>query len=237
MRDEITKMGQLMAYITPAEALGAHERMARELIVEVVRSRHESTVDGHDAANTRFLNFFGSQWRDLLCDARDAFKERGFATYTLRPGGYRVPIVNDALLFVTRIPEGIDVVRDFASSKTRVSSFFARREPELFGNSFIDGGEEARTADELERFEKLIGGAGAVMPVVLVMVHSTPRQLSSIDWAVAEYRSGQVHLHGEESIWSPHFAGEGVNIDVESFDSGVPEAPVIVLARELTSDE
>lgn len=227
-----------MAYNTPAEALGEHESMARELIVDVVRARHESTVDGHDAAKTRFLNFFGSQWRDLLCDARDAFKDRGFDSYKLTPAGYRVPVVNDALLFVTRIPEGVDVVRDFASSKTRMSSFFARREPELFGNSFIDGGEEARNADELERFEKMVEAAGAVMPVVLVMVHSTPRQLSSITWAVAEYHSGQVHLHGEKSIWSEDFAGEGADIDVESFDSGVPAVPVVALqARDVTPDE
>ncbi|QCR42096.1 hypothetical protein C1N74_16005 (plasmid) [Microbacterium sp. SGAir0570] len=226
-----------MAYNTPAEAFGEYASMARELIIEVVQTRHDSSADGHDAAKTRFLNFFGSQWRDLLCDARDAFKERGFETYKLSPGGYRVPIVNDALLFVTRVPEGVDVVRDFASSKTRVSSFFARRDPELFGNSFIDGGEEARNADEVERFEKMVEAAGAVMPVVLVMVHSTPRQLSSIDWAVAEYRSGQVHLHGEESIWSDDYAGEGIDFDVESFDSGVPAAPVVGLARDLTSDE
>ncbi|MEV7875548.1 hypothetical protein [Microbacterium sp. NPDC089188] len=227
-----------MAYNSPADALGEHADMARELMVDVVRTRHESTVDGHDAAKTRFLNFFGSQWRDLLCDARDAFKERGFGSHKLTPAGYRVPIVNDALLFVTRIPEGVDVVREFASSRTRMSSFFARREPELFGNSLMDGGEEARDADELERFERLVEAAGAVMPVVLVMVHSTPRQLSSITWAVAEYRSGQVHLLGEEPIWSDDFAGEGLDVEVESFDSGVPAAPVVALqTRDVTPDE
>lgn len=226
-----------MGYTTPAEALGEHAGMARELIIDVVQARHESAADGHDAAKTRFLSFFGSQWRDLLCDARDAFKERGFDVHKLTPGGYSLPIVNDALIFVARIPDGVDVGRDFASSKTRMSSFFARREPQLFGNSFMGGGEEARNADELERFEKMVEAAGAVMPVVLVMVHSTPRQLSSIDWAVAEYRVGEVHLHGEESIWSEDFAGERVDIDVEAFDSGVPEAPVVALARDLTSDE
>ncbi|MFS0735359.1 hypothetical protein ABC304_04080 [Microbacterium sp. 1P10UB] len=227
-----------MAHNTPAEALGEHESLARDLIIDVVYARHESTADGHDAAKTRFLNLFGSQWRDLLCDARDAFKERGFEAHKLTPGGYWLPIVNDALIFVARIPEGADIGRDFASSKTRMSSFFARRELGLFGNSFMTGGdEESHTEDELARFEKLVGAAGAVMPVVLVMVHSTPRQLSSIDWAVAEYRAGEVHLHGEEPIWSKDFAGEGSDIDIESFDSGVPETPVVALqARGVTSD-
>lgn len=229
----------LMAYNTPAEALGEYESMARELIVDVVRARHESAADGHDAAKTRFLNFFGSQWRDLLCDARDAFKERGFDSHKLTPGGYWLPIVNDALIFVARIPEDADVARDFASSKTRMSSFFARRELGLFGESFMSGGDqEAHTADELDRFEKLVEAAGAVMPVVLVMVHSTPRRLSSITWAVAEYRAGQVHLHGEDAIWSGDFSGEGMDIEVESFDSGVPAPPVVALqARDVTPDE
>lgn len=228
-----------MAYNSPADALGEHAEMARELIVDIVHARHESAADGHDAANTRFLNFFGSQWRDLLCDARDAFKDRGFEAHKLTPGGYWLPIVNDALIFIARIPEGADVAHDFVSSKTRMSSFFARRDLGLFGKSFMDGGDEAaHTADELDRFEKMVQAAGAVMPVVLVMVHSTPRQLSSIEWAVAEYRAGEVHLHGEESIWSGDFAGEGLGVDVESFDSGAPAVPVVALqTQDATSDE
>jgi hypothetical protein len=63
------------------------------------------------------------------------------------------------------------------------------------------------------------------MPVVLVMVHSTPRQSSSIDWAVAEYSAGAVHLRGKEPIWSENSAGKGVIIDVDSFDSGVAGRP------------
>lgn len=227
-----------MAYATPAEALGPHESMARELVIEIVQSRHESTADGHDAAKTRFGNFFGSQWRDLLCDARDAFKERGFDSYQLTPGGYSLPIVNDALVFVSRVPEGVDVARDFAASMTRKSSFFVRRDLTLFGNSFIDGGEAAHNADELERLETLVKAADAVMPVVLVMVHSTPRQLSSINWAVAEYRAGEVLLHGDEPVWFHDLAAESVEIDVESFDSGVPAAPVVALqVQDVTSDE
>lgn len=228
----------LMAHNSPADALGEHTDTARELIVDIVQARHESAADAHDAANTRFLNFFGSQWRDLLCDARDAFKDRGFEAHKLTPGGYWLPIVNDALIFIARIPEGADVARDFASSKTRMSSFFARRELGLFGKSFMDGiDDEAHTADELDRFEEMVAAAGAVMPVVLVMVHSTPRQLASIEWAVAEYRAGEVQLHGEEAIWSDDFAAPGVDIEVESFDSGVPEVPVVALVRDMTADE
>lgn len=40
------------------------------------------------------------------------------------------------------------------------------------------------------------------MPVVLVMVWSTPRQLQSIEWAVAVLDdSGKVELRGRESLW------------------------------------
>ncbi|MBZ4488074.1 hypothetical protein LQ938_11645 [Microbacterium sp. cx-55] len=227
-----------MVLSSPAEALGDHATLARELIVELVQDRHERSADAHDAANTRYGILFGSQWRDLLRDSYDAFKERGFGSYKLTPGGYSLPVVNDALVFVTRMPEDAEAIEGFASSKTRAGSFFVQPTLDLFGDSFIEGGDEPRNAEERERFEKLAKAAGAVMPVVLVMVHSSPRQLTSIDWAIAEYRAGLVHLHGKDTIWSHEFAGEGVAVDVESFDSGVPEAPVVALqARGATSDE
>lgn len=226
-----------MVLSSPAEALGEHESVARNLIVELVRDRHERTADAHDAANTRFGILFGSQWRDLLRDSCDAFKDRGFGSYKLAPGGYSLPVVNDALVFVSRLPDDEDAVRGFASSVTRVNGFFVQPRLEMFGESFIDGADEIRNPDELARFEKLVKAAGAVMPVVLVLVHSSPRQLTSIDWAVAEYRLGSVYLHGKETIWSQEFAGAETAVDVESFDSGTPAVPVVALqAREASPD-
>lgn len=232
-----------MVLSSPAEALGDHATLARELIVELVQDRHDRSVEAHDAANTRFGILFGSQWRDLLRDSCDAFKAHGFGSYKLTPGGYSLPVVNDALVYVTRLPDDAEAIEDFASSKTRAGSFFVQPTLDLFGDSFIEGGSEAgntqaRSAEERERFEKLVKAAGAVMAVVLVMVYSSPHQLSSINWAIAEYRAGLVHLHGKDTIWSHDFAGEGVAVDVESFDSGVPEVPVVELqVRGATSDE
>ena len=72
-----------------------------------------------------------------------------------------------------------------------------------------------------------------VMPLVLVMVESTPRQLQSIEWAVAVLDdAGTVQLRGQETIWEPEFVVDGAGSGVESFDSGTPVAPVVELQRQ-----
>jgi hypothetical protein len=67
------------------------------------------------------------------------------------------------------------------------------------------------------------------MPLVLVMVHSSPRQLRSIEWAVAELDegTGEIMLHGQETIWEPELNADEAATDVESFDSGTPNGPTI----------
>lgn len=214
---------------SPIDALGPHAADARDLVIEVVRSRHERATESHEAAATRYTIAFGGQWRDLLEDTLDAFKDRGFQSHKLRPAGYRLPIVNGCLVFVWRVPATPDAVRGFASSRTRMNGFFARQPLDLFGSSFAEGGEEIRNGSEQAEFERALQTAGEAMPVVLVMVHSTPRQLTLIEWAVAEYEGGAVQLHGDETIWKATPETEEANIDVESFDSGTPVAPSVEL--------
>ncbi|SDL21781.1 hypothetical protein SAMN04488593_0340 [Microbacterium azadirachtae] len=217
---------------SPADALGPHAADARDLLVEVVHARHDRAAEAHDAAATRYTIGFGGQWRDLLEDTVDAFKDRGHLPYKLRPAGYRLPIVNGCLVFVWRVPATPDAVSGFASSVTRMNGFFAQEPIDLFGSSFVDGGEEIRNEREQAEFERALKAAGAVMPVVLVMVHSTPRQLTSIDWAVAEYANGAVRLHGEETIWESTLGDETATVYVESFDSGTPVAPAVELQTQ-----
>lgn len=217
---------------SPTDALGPHAADARDLVVEVVQSRHERATEAHEAAATRYAIGFGGQWRDLLEDTVDAFKDRGFQPYKLTPAGYRLPIVNGCLVFVWRVPATPDAVSGFASSKTRMNGFFARQPLDLFGSSFVEGGEEYRNESEQVEFERALRAAGEAMPVVLVMVHSNPRQLTSIEWAVAEYVSGTVRLHGDETIWEATSETAAANVDVESFDSGTPVAPSVELQTQ-----
>lgn len=212
---------------SPNDALGTHAADARDLIIEVVRSRHERATEAHEAAATRYAIGFGGQWRDLLEDTVDAFKDRGFQSYKLAPAGYRLPIVNGCLVFVWRVPTTPDAVGKFASSKTRMNGFFAQQPLDLFGPSFVEGGEEIRNSREQVDLEQALRAAGEAMPVVLVMVHSTPRQLTSIDWAVVEYTSGAVRTHGEVTIWEATAETGIATDDVESFDSGTHAGPPV----------
>lgn len=173
---------------------------------------------------------FGSQWRDLLDDTSDAFVERGFHAHRLTPAGYKLPVVNDCLVFVWRCPDAVNAVSQFASSPTRKNGFEAKPpDPMLFEPRFTNEAES--TDDVLEEVElgRVVRAAGDSMPLVLVMIQSSPRGLQSIEWAIAELdeESDTVRLHGQENIWSPDVVADAASSSVEPFDSGAPNSPVI----------
>ncbi len=220
-----------MLPLSPAEALGSHAHGVRDLLVEVVRSRHDRAAEAHLASGSRYSMGFGSQWRDLLDDAKEALADRGYQSHKLSPAGYELPVVNDCLLYVWRVPGTPDAVTDFASSPTRKNGFSAQPpDPMLFELGFGDEPDHDGASEDAEevKVERLVRAVGGSMPVVLAMVHSSPRQLQSIEWAVAELDdTGKVKLHGHEPIWEPEVNVDAVAADVESFDRGTPVEPAI----------
>ncbi|NNG37371.1 hypothetical protein [Nakamurella aerolata] len=220
-----------MVPLSPAEALGSHAHGVRDLLVEVARSRHDRAAEAHLASGSRYSMGFGSQWRDLLDDVMEALADRGYQSHKLSPAGYELPVVNDCLLYVWRVPGTPDAITDFASSPTRKNGFSAQPpDPMLFEPGFGDGPDHDEAAEDTEeaKIDRLVRAVGGSMPVVLAMVHSSPRQLQSIEWAVAELdETGKVKLHGHEPIWEPEANVDAVASDVESFDRGTPVEPVI----------
>lgn len=173
---------------------------------------------------------FGSQWRDLLDDAQEALRDRGYQSHKLAPAGYILPVVNDCLMYVWRVPSAANAVSLFASSPTRKSGFAASPPPPmLFEPNPTSDAEPVDGVTEEAQLERVVRAVGNTMPLVLVMVQSSPRQLQSIEWAVAELdqESGKVKLHGRESIWEPELKVDDAANDVESFDSGTPNGPTI----------
>jgi hypothetical protein len=214
---------------SPVALLGAQAPRVRELVVDVARSRHEKAAEAHQVSGSRYGMGFGSQWRDLLDDAHEAFIESGYRSHKLAPGGHKVGVVNDCLVYVWRIPDHPNAVRDFASSPTRQSGFAAQPLPAMLWEGNVpeqaEPGEEAFAAAETA---SILEAVRHTMPLVLVMVWSTPRQLHSIEWAVAVLDdSGKVELRGQESLWEPELVADDLSSDVESFDSGVPGGPKI----------
>lgn len=211
----------------PFDALGAHAPGVRHLVVEVVRSRHDKAAEAHHVSGSRYRLGFGSQWRDLLDDMHDALIERGYQSHTLTPGGHKVGVVNNCLVYVWRVPDDPNAVRDFASSPTRRNGFVAPPPPAM-----LWGGPMAEEAGPVEYVSAetaiMMEAVRNTMPLVLVMVWSTPRQLQSIEWAVAILDdSGRVELRGQESLWEPEPVAEYEPSDVESFDSGTPGGPTV----------
>lgn len=223
-----------MVLDSPAAALGSHASGVRDTLVEVVRSRHDRSAEAHHASGSRYAMGFGTQWRDLLDDAYDALTARGFQAHRLSPAGYKLPVVNDCLVYVWRVPDAVDAVSLFASSPTRKSGFAAPPpDPMLFGPGLMDEAEPGDVVPEEAELERVVRAVGDTMPLVLAMVQSSPRQLQSIEWAIAVLDdAGKVELHGHESIWEPEFDGEQAASNVESFDSGTPVAPAVELQQQ-----
>lgn len=219
---------------SPADALGSHAPGLRDLIVETVLSRHALSAEAHQVSESRYAMGFGSQWRDLLDDTRDALKDRGFRSFRLAPGGHEVPVVNDSLVYVWRVPNTPNAVSEFASSPTRRNGFVAEPlDPTLWDPSLAEDHEVVANIPDEGDLGPVLRAVGGAMPLVLVMVQSTPRQLHSVEWAVAVLDDdGKVELRGQECIWEPELVTDDVASDVESFDSGVPVAPVVALQKQ-----
>lgn len=220
-----------MAPNSPVDALGSHTHVVRDVVVDVVRTRHAYSADAHQTARTRYGSGFGTQWRDLLDDAHEALTDRGFRSHTLAPGGYTIAVVNDCLVYVWRVPDTPGAVRNFASSPTRLSGFVAPPPPEMLWEGDIP--EKVETGRVAPETTIMLEAVREKMPLVLVMVWSTPRQLQSIEWAIAELDGdGKVQLHGQETLWEPEIVANEVTADVESFDSGAPVVPVVALQTQ-----
>lgn len=212
---------------SPAEALGAQAPALRDLIIEIVRARHALAAEAHLVSASRYAMGFGTQWRDLLDDTRDALRARGFRSCKLAPGGHEIPVVNDCMVYVWRVPNHPDAASEFASSPTRKNGFTTPPlEPTLWEPSLSEEQEATDDAPADSELGPVLKAAGDSMPLVLVMVASTPRQLQSIEWAVAVINGeGKVELRGREAIWEPEPVADGNASGIESFDSGVPVAP------------
>ncbi|WP_232376326.1 hypothetical protein [Amycolatopsis aidingensis] len=204
------------------------------MLVEIVRARHGLAAEAHVVSESRYAMGFGSQWRDLLDDTSQTLKDRGFRSVKLAPGGHEVPVVNDSLVYVWRVANTPKAVSEFASSPTRKNGFTtAPLDPTLWEPSLSGESEPVQDATEESELGPVLRAVGDTMPLVLVMVESTPRQLQSIKWAVAVLDGdGKVKLRGQECIWELELAADDAASDVESFDSGVPVAPVVELQKQ-----
>lgn len=219
-----------MVPASPVEALGRHAQTVKDLVVESVLQRHDRFAEAHQVSGSRYTMGFGAQWRDQLDDVQEALSDHGYRTYKLPPAGYKLPVVNDCLVYVWRVPGSDDVVTSFASSPTRVNGFSAPLlDPQLFEPGDGEQVEVVEISSEKAQLERVTRAASGVMPLVLVMIQSSPRLLHSIDWAVAELdtETGEVALLGQDSIWESEVTQDDVVMDIESFASGTPTGPTI----------
>lgn len=230
---------------SPAVALGAHTESAGELLVEVIQERHLMSAEAHQRSGSRYTMGYGSQWRDLLDDVHEAFGARGYQAYKVVPGGYSLPIVNGSLLYVWRVRGASDPSRGFAESPTRKNALEAKAPLTLFDYPAPPSVSPENTdkvdytgEEHIAHPKRVMRSLESPMPMVLVMIHSSPRGIRDIQWAVASLASddGDVEFHGLDMLWRPaaHVAENtsGQAQDVkdtvsEPFDSGPPVGPLV----------
>lgn len=228
-------LGPPMEPLTPSDALGAQAESARALAVETVLEVHRNFSAAHEVSQSVSTAGFGTQWRDLLFRTLAAFKARGYPTYELEPGHQKLPIVNRSLIYPWRIPVGRDAIAHFASGPTRLSALSAPEPPiTLFDTGFdaLDGDvdESESSADSSDEVASVVAAAAAkTMPLVLVLISSSPGNLRSISWAIATLNgdTGEVELSGLEEIWVPEALAVPEIADIEPFDSGLPPVPPV----------
>lgn len=222
---------------SPADALGPLSKIARDIVVDVARTRHGYAADAHKAAHTRSTHGYSTLWHDLLIDVQEAFREQQCELYRLTPAGHRVPIVNGCIVYVWRIPASGDPAH-FAKSPTKMSCFNAQApDPGLFEAAFMSAQDHDDSESDIDLAEVMTSIDGN-MPVVLVMLDSSPDQLKAIDWAIAELDpgSGEVRLRGHETIWQPEPVVESGATGFEPFDSGTPLPPAIEPRKQEETD-
>ncbi|TWP33005.1 hypothetical protein [Leekyejoonella antrihumi] len=219
---------------SPANALGPYARVIRQVLIDVVRSRHERSAEAHQVMETRYAIAYGGMWRDLLDDIHEALTGRGFQSHKMLPGGYQVPVVNNCLVYVCRLPDSPDAVSSFASSPTRKNGFTAQPpEAMLFKPGYFEGDESHNDASEESELHRALRAVPDTMPVVLVTVQSSPLQLQSIRWGIAMLdESGAVNLRGQELLWEPESGVDTEVSEVESFDQGTPVVPPVELREQ-----
>ncbi|MDN5985572.1 MAG: hypothetical protein L0H88_07620 [Propionibacterium sp.] len=224
---------------TAGEVLGGHARATAELLVETIRGTHARFAEAHVVSGTKYGNCFGTQWRDLLDDVAVAFERRGYRTYRPPMAGYRLPVINDCLVYVWRLRESRTDVSSFASSPTRENVFSTPMlAPMLFEPEVDPESGEAQTAEAAELEQIIDAATEAVMPLVLVTVRSSPRQSPVIEWglAVRDSDTGEVRLLGGEMLSVPEPQASRAAASVEPFDSGVPTPPPLEPRKQEGTD-
>lgn len=218
-----------MVLLSPEDALGSHFSTVARVLTRVVRDRHDRAAEAHQVSESRYSSGFGTQWRDLLDDANEALTQHGFQSHKLAPGGYKLPVVNNCLIYVWRVPSAPGAVSSFASSPTRMNGFAAiPPDPMLFEPELADDLQSKEALAEQSELERVVRTVGDAMPLVLILVESSPRQLQSIEWAIARVDgAGKVTLHGREAIWTPELVADDSAADADAFDSGTPTSPVV----------
>ena len=110
-------------------------------------------------------------------------------------------------------------------------------DPTLWEPDLSEKAEPVEETPEDGEIASVLLAADDTMPLVLVEVESTPRQLQSIVCGDEQHVTirlddeGKVELRGRETIWAPELVLDAAPA-VESFDSGVPVAPVVELQKQ-----
>lgn len=218
---------------TPTDLLGQNAEWVKQMLVSVMRKNHNQFASAQEESRSRHALVYGAGWRDLTDEVAQVFKQAGFHTHRIKPAGYEIPIVNECLIYAWRKPESTRLSA-FASSQTKRGLFDVPNwQQALFEPKTGRDDTDYRYEEELE-IKDLLTNVNRNRPVIVVIRESTPQSLQSICWAIAEFDADEreVNYRGWETLWSPDLAHEELDLNEESFDSGLPESPLVEPRKE-----
>ncbi len=201
-----------------------------EVIVEALSEAHEDLAAAQVVSRQSGNGVYAQVWRSL-CNALVARLGSRHDVELIRPGqaSYRVPVIDDALLFPWRPPGGHEPLAvPFGTSPTRRSLWEVQQPLPLLDLIAPEAGPESLEQATKEVFEQ---AAQRHLRVVLVAMTSDARRLRRIEWGEVALRDETIVWLNNEILFDDDTTPQPATVNADTFSAGSPPAANLVLRR------
>lgn len=168
---------------------GQETELLKSKLVDVIVAAHNRHVEAQDVSGQPGQSVYAQLWRALPAVCTEAVTTQWASVETVQPGraGYRLPVLQDTVIFPWRPPHGGDpTITPFISSPSRAELFTLK--PNAQAMLDLDGVEHDGSDSDLEEalHEVVELAAERHLRVVMVTVESDASRLRRITWGVVE---------------------------------------------------
>ncbi len=230
---------------------GQETELLKSKLVDVIVAAHDRHVEAQEVSGQPGQGVYAQLWRALPAVCTEAVRSQWASVETVQPGraGYRLPVLQDTVIFPWRPPHGGDpAITPFITSPSRAQLFALK--PNAQAMLDLDGIDPNSSDDDFEGSlnEVVELAAERHLRVVMVAVESDASRLRRITWGVVEpaIDDSTVRFYGiepllirDEAALEPSvsdMAATQALSDEHTFASG-PAPQRIVKKRETGTDD